>query len=107
MFQLLENNEKLTLLAQVLELTQAMQQKADLELWDEMIELQQQRQPFFDKVFPITESTDIDKLRSTVEEILELNTKLEQQCDKQKQTIQLQLKGMNKNKKAVNAYQST
>lgn len=103
----MNNNEKLQLLAQVLELTQAMQKKADLGLWDEMIELQQERQPFFDKVFPVTEPSDIDKIRSTVEAILELNTKLEQQCEHQKQTIQLQLKGMNTNKKAVNAYQST
>lgn len=84
-----------------------MQDKADAELWDEMIELQQQRQPLFDTTFPITEAENTEEIRVMLESIIELNNKLEQQCEKQKQAVQLQLQGMNKNKKAVNAYQST
>ena len=84
-----------------------MQQKADTELWDEMIDLQLQRQPLFDAIFPISEDESIEEVRLILEALIELNNKLEQQCEQQKQAVQLQLQGMNTNKKAVNAYQST
>jgi len=84
-----------------------MQKKADTELWDEMIDLQQQRQPLFDAIFPLMDDESSDEIRTMLESIIEINNKLEQQCEQQKQVVKLQLQGMNKNKKAVNAYQST
>ena len=84
-----------------------MQQKADAELWDEMSELQQQRQPLFAAIFPIADAESSNEIRTILETIIALNNKLEKQCEQQKQVVQLQLQGMNKNKKAVNAYQAT
>jgi CRISPR/Cas system CMR-associated protein Cmr1 (group 7 of RAMP superfamily) len=99
--------KKLQLLEQVIQLTQAMQLKADDALWDEIADIQQQRQTLFDEIFPITSTENSDEIRQILTKVVEKNNHLEKQCQQQKQTVQLQLQGLTSNKKAVNAYQTT
>lgn len=89
-------------LSQILELTQRMQKNADEELWEELIELEQQRQLMIDTTFPIDNPQQNDRL--LLEQIIDLNQKLEQQCNKAKVEVQQQLSSLNSNKKAMAAY---
>ena len=95
--------KKFEALTKVLSISQSMQQKADTESWDELIDLEQQRQPLLDSIFPIEYSDN--KFRIVLEKIIEINKQLEQQCLQAKGEVQQQLQNINGSKKALTAYQ--
>ena len=99
----MDNSQKLALLKKALTMTHTMQEMANNALWDELTVIEQQRGPILDSVFPL-EVAD-NEIRAALEQIVELNNSLEQQCAKAKAESQQQLKKMTSSKKAVSAYQ--
>lgn len=98
----MNRDEKYAALQQVLQVTLDMQNKLQPETWDEVIILDQQRQVLLAKIFPI-EMVDLP-IKVLIEKILDLNKLIEAQCKKEKDEVQQQLSGMNKNKRAMSAY---
>jgi len=97
------NGENRLALKSVLLLTQTMGKKAEDNQWDDLVDLEQQRQQLIETIFPL-EPTD-EESRSILEQIVELNNRLESLCRNAKTEVQEQLQGFNSNKKAMNAYQ--
>ncbi len=99
------NNQKvLNILQHALSITVQMQKKAEGALWNDIIQLERQREPLLDAVFPLEAEADDNKIREILEEIIDINQVLGRQCMKEKDTLQKQLKKINLNKKAVSAY---
>lgn len=95
------------LLKQAIEITDAMQQKADEALWEELVEMEQQREQLLQQALPLAPSDNAnEQLRSLIVTLADKNSQLEQVCNQAKQEIQTHLQTLNKNKKAVSAYQS-
>ncbi len=100
----MNNQEILNKLNHVLSMTVLMQKKADEALWEDMIQLEQQRERLLKAVFPL-DVTD-NAIRGTLEKIVAINQSLGQRCTKEKDKMQKLLQKMNSNKKAVSAYSS-
>lgn len=99
-------HSKLQQLEQAAELTQLMQQQAEQANWDAVTEFEQQRQLIFKSIFPVNENEVSADLRQTLEKLINLNAELQRFCQQKKQDLQLEMQGLNKNKKAINAYKS-
>jgi len=98
---------KLQQLSQAMDLTNQMQKLAEQEEWDQIMELDKQRQGLFSQIFPLSRVDVSIDFQQKLQHLLQLNNQLEQFCKSKKQDLQLQMQGLNKNKKAINAYQST
>lgn len=99
--------EKATLLRQAAELTSAMLQMAEARQWSGLPELQQKRAELLQQIFPISEAEQLDDCRILLESMIEQNQQLEHCCREAQQALQVELSGLNKNRKAVAAYQSS
>jgi len=98
---------KLQQLNQAMDLTKQMQALAEKAEWDQIIELDKQRQGLFSQIFPLNNANVSADFQQKLQYLIELNKQLEKFCASQKRDLQLQMQGLNKNKKAINAYQST
>ena len=94
-------------LQQALDLTGLMHALADAENWSGLPKLQQQRAELLAAVFPLDAAGDIEKIRPLLEQLIEQNHSLEQKCRQAQQCLQIELQGLNKNKKAVAAYHAS
>ena len=88
-------------------MTVQMKSKSEKELWDDVVEIEQQRRQLITVIFPLDDAGNTPEFRALLAKLIESNTQLEQYCKQQKQTLQLELQGMNKNKKALNAYRTS
>ncbi|MDQ7072493.1 MAG: flagellar protein FliT [Gammaproteobacteria bacterium] len=79
-----------------------MQKKANQSLWDDIIELEQQRAPLLNSAFPI--ATANNEIRTVLQKLIKINQVVGQQCMQEKEKVRQQLQDMNSNKKAVSAY---
>lgn len=98
----MNKTEKLAAMKQMLLLTEAMQEKAHEQLWEEIAPLELQRQTFIDLVFPL-DPADVS-LREILEQVVTLNSNLEAQCRQGKNKLEQELTSMNIKKKAMSAY---
>jgi ribosomal protein S13 len=89
----------------VIDLTKLMRQKAELAEWEQLNKLETQRQQYLKKIFPENEEVSAD-LQSILENLINLNTDLQQYCQQKKQDLRLEMQGLSKNKQAINAYKS-
>lgn len=99
--------DKEMLLSQVSTLTEAMLKKASDEQWSALPELQKKRSELLVHIFPIKDNEVSTKCRSLLEKIIEYNQQLEHTCRDAQLNLQLELQNLNKNRKAVAAYQSS
>jgi len=99
---------KLSQLKQVLQLTTQMDEQAQAEKWSTLPPLQVQRDELLSHIFPLKEQADDSaEFRQILRHVIDLNEQLEKRCRYLHQNLRLQMSGLNKNKKAVAAYQST
>jgi hypothetical protein len=98
---------KLQQLSDAMDLTNQMQALAEKAQWEQIIQLDKQRQDLFSQIFPLNNVDVSSGFQEKLHDLVELNNQLETFCASQKQDLQLQMQGLNKNKKAINAYQST
>jgi len=103
---MMNSRQTLSALAQLLMITKTMQQKAQQQLWDEITTLEQQRQTMINTIFPINENDMSTQITEKIQKIIDLNQELETQCRQAKQEVQVQMKGLNRNKNAAAAYGS-
>lgn len=96
-------DEKLKALKTALSMTIEMQVLADEQLWDKLTQLEQNREPILNSIFPLENPNNA--IIETLEKIINLNSALEKQCLQEKQETEQQLKNINSNKKAMSAYQ--
>ena len=96
-------NTKYQALSEVLTLSESMLKKAEADLWEELIELEQQRQLLIESTFPIDNAAENE--RTILQKIVELNKQLERQCITAKKEVQQQLLASSGKKKAMSAYQ--
>ncbi|MDB2705678.1 flagellar protein FliT [Pseudomonadota bacterium] len=90
-------------LSKVLALSESMLKKAEAKLWEELMELEQQRQLVIESTFPIDNTAQNERI--ILQKIVALNKQLEQQCIKAKSEVQQQLLASSSKKKAMSAYQ--
>ena len=90
-------------LNQVLSLLANMLEKAEQQLWDDLIKLEEQRQFLIESTFPLRTSGQNE--RAILQKIVEINKQLQLQCIDAKDEVQKQLLSFNGNKKAMSAYQ--
>jgi ferritin-like metal-binding protein YciE len=98
--------DKAAAFKQLLELTEQMYQAAQNEQWASIAELHIKRIPLIEKVFPLESHEQHPALIPPMEKLVQLNEQVEAICKDARQSLQLELAGMNKNKKAVSAYQT-
>jgi hypothetical protein len=96
-------NTKYKTLSKILALSESMLKKAQAELWEELIELEQQRQLLIESTFPI--ENEAQNERTILQKIVELNKQLERQCIIAKNQVQQQMLASSGKKKAMSAYQ--
>lgn len=99
--------DPLTQLKQAADLTQAMLETAQQEKWSVLPEMHQKRAVLFEQIFPLSEAGQTDECRAILQTMIENNQQLEQICREAQQALQVELSGLNKNRKAVAAYQSS
>ncbi len=97
---------KLQQLNQALELTKLMQEKAQQADWDELNQLELKRQDLLAIIFPLKDSEVSANFSVGLQHLITLNSELQQFCQQKKHDLQLEIQGLNSNKKAINAYQS-
>jgi len=95
-------NTKDKTLSKVLDLSESMLKKAQAELWEELIELEQQRKLLIESTFPI--QNEAQNERTILQKIVELNKQLERQCIIAKNQVQQQMLASSGKKKAMSAY---
>jgi len=103
---IMATTEKLSGLIQILALTKSMREKADNALWEELVELEQQREQLIMPIFPISNTDFNPELRRLTEEVIKENTMLEEVCQQAKKELKTQVLVLNKNKTAIAAYGS-
>jgi hypothetical protein len=96
-------NTKYKTLSKILALSESMLKKAQAELWEELIELEQQRQLLIESTFPIENEAQNERI--ILQKIVELNKQLERQCIIAKNQVQQQMLASSGKKKAMSAYQ--
>lgn len=99
--------DQLMQLKQAADLTRAMLEMAQDKKWSVLPEMQQKRAALFEQIFPLTEAGQTDECRTMLQTMIENNQQLEQICRDAQQALQVELSGLNKNRKAVAAYQSS
>lgn len=99
-------HSKLTQLKRAADLTSTMLQMAEAGQWSGLSEFQKQRTEFLQQCFPLEADQQTADVRVVIETMIEQNQQLEQLCRKAQQSLQLELQSLNKNRKAVAAYQS-
>lgn len=99
--------QKFVLLKQALQLTEDMFQCAQNEQWDELTSLQQQRGDMLEHIFPLEPENENEQAKTVLEQIIAVNQQTEVLCREARQALQVEISGLNKNKKAVAAYRST
>lgn len=99
--------DKLALLQQAVTLTQTMLLQAQAGEWSELATQQEQRAAILVSIFPLAEDEQTERCRQLIMSMIEHNQKLEALCRQAQQALQLELSGLNKNRKAVAAYQSS
>lgn len=100
-------DNKLALLKQAVTITEIMLRHAEASEWSELSTHQEQRASLLTSIFPLPEDEQSESYRPLIMTMIELNQKLEMLCRQAQQTLQLELRGLNKNRKAVAAYQSS
>jgi hypothetical protein len=100
-------DNKLALLKQAVTLTETMLRHAEAGEWSELATHQEQRATLLASIFPLSEGEQSESYRSLIMTMIELNQKLEILCRQAQQTLQLELRGLNKNRKALAVYQSS
>lgn len=98
---------KLERLKQAAKLTDAMLLNAQSERWSELPSQQQEREALFLDIFPLDAVERTDDFRQIILTMIEQNQQLETVCRQAQKSLQLELSGLNKNRKAVAAYQSS
>jgi hypothetical protein len=99
--------DKLVLLQQAVALTEAMLRDAEAENWSQLATQQEQRDALLATVFPLAEGEHSEAYRPLILSMIDTNQKLESVCRQAQQSLRLELQGLNKNRKAVAAYQSS
>lgn len=94
-------------LRQAVDLTRAMLQMAQDRKWSALPEMQQKRAALLEQIFPLGEDQQTLDTRALLESMIADNQQLEQICRDAQQTLRLELSDLNKNRKAVAAYQSS
>lgn len=100
-------NNSVKLLQQAAHLTEDMLSKASNQKWSALPELQNQRAELLRQVFPWQEAEQTEVCRTLLEQLIDSNHRLETVCREAQQDLQIELSGLNKNRKAVAAYQSS
>lgn len=98
---------KLIQLKRAADLTSTMLQMAEAGQWSGLSEFQKQRTDLLQQCFPLDAEQQTLDVRAVVETMIEQNQQLEQLCRQAQQSLQTELQGLNKNRKAVAAYQSS
>ncbi|MTI63765.1 flagellar protein FliT [Methylophaga sp.] len=98
---------KLTQLQRAADLTSTMLQMAEAGQWSGLPEFQQQRSELLQQSFPLNPQDQTVDTRTIVEIMISENQQLEQLCRKAQKSLQTELSGLNQNRKAVAAYQSS
>ncbi len=94
-------------LRQAVDLTRAMLEVAQARKWSALPEMQQKRAELLEQIFPLDEAQRTPESRALLESMIADNQKLEHLCRDAQQTLRLELSDLNKNRKAVAAYQSS
>lgn len=102
----MNKQETVSAVLQVLSYTQAMQQKSEHDLWNDFVEIEQQRQDVIATIFPIDDNNVTEQIKTSIQKIIDLNQIIETQCREAKQEAKIQMQGLNQNKKAITAYGS-
>jgi hypothetical protein len=97
---------KLVDLIKVTQLTQFMLTKADAESWDDITKLEKHRATLLKDIFPLNETQQQPDFTKQLEKLIALNSQLTLQCKDKKQSLQREVQGVSKNKKAIRAYQA-
>jgi hypothetical protein len=97
---------KVTQLKRAADLTSTMLQMAEDGQWSGLSEFQKQRTELLEQCFPLEADQQTANARVLIETMIQQNQQLEQLCRKAQQSLQLELQSLNKNRKAVAAYQS-
>lgn len=100
-------SDKLALLQQAAALTEAMLHQAQSGEWSELASRQEQRAAMLISIFPLAEDEQTERCRELMMSMIDHNQQLEALCRQAQQALQLELSGLNKNRKAVAAYQSS
>jgi hypothetical protein len=99
--------DKLALLQQAAALTETMLHQAQSGEWSELALQQEQRAAMLVSIFPLAEDEQSERFRELMMAMIDHNQQLEALCRQAQQALQLELSGLNKNRKAVAAYQSS
>jgi hypothetical protein len=99
--------DKLALLQQAAVLTETMLHQAQSGEWSELPSQQEQRAALLTNIFPLAEDEQTERCRQLMISMIDHNQQLEALCRQAQQALQLELSGLNKNRKAVAAYQSS
>jgi hypothetical protein len=94
-------------LRQAVDLTRAMLEMAQDHHWSSLPEMQQKRTLLLEQIFPLEEAQRTSQNRTLMETMIADNQQLERVCREAQQTLRLELSDLNKNRKAVAAYQSS
>ncbi|MCX4193857.1 flagellar protein FliT [Methylophaga sp. OBS1] len=98
---------KLIQLKRAADLTSTMLQMAEAGQWSGLSEFQKQRTDLLQQCFPLDAEQQTLDVRAVVETMIAQNQQLEQLCRQAQQSLQTELRGLNNNRKAVAAYQSS
>ncbi|PCJ33304.1 MAG: hypothetical protein COA90_00245 [Gammaproteobacteria bacterium] len=102
----MDHSNKLHILQQAVDLTAMMQEKGEQEQWTDVVESISIRENILNGIFPVSEGDNSIEFKALLECLIDKNEQLTQLCSQQKESLQFELKGITKNKKAVNAYQT-
>jgi hypothetical protein len=101
------SDSKLALLQQAASLTEEMLHQAEASEWSELASKQEQRAALLADIFPLPDYEQTESSRQLILGMIDHNQKLETLCRQGQQALQLELRGLNKNRKAMAAYQSS
>lgn len=99
-------SEVLEKLEQARQLSEQMLKAANEGRWSVIAVLQIKRTALLEQIFPLKTTEHAAQVRPLLESIISTNQQLEDVCKDKRQSLQTELTGLNKNKKAVNAYRS-
>lgn len=94
-------------LRQAADLTRAMLEMAQEQTWSALPDMQQKRTLLLEQIFPLEQAQRTQQNRALMEKMINDNQQLERLCREAQQTLRLELGELNKNRKAVAAYQSS
>ena len=100
------SKNKLTQLQRAADLTSTMLQMAEARQWSGLSAYQVERTELLQQSFPLEPGQQTENSRILIENMIQQNQQLEQLCRDAQQSLQTELRGLNKNRKAVAAYQS-